>query len=255
MRIRIFVLGSLVAAVAMLAGCRSSASPSATQTTLVIAQGGDPGALNPAVTTSGNTHPVTDQIFNGLVGLDAELNPVAELAEGWHIDDGGRTFRFTLRDGVRWHDGTPFTSADVKFTFDDALLKYHSRTRAALEGLLFSGFDTPDDRTVVFRLKRPYSPLLQRLDVVEDINHSGASICGSGSPERRADAEPYRDRAISLRELRSRKQRGAEAKPGLFSEGPARRGSTGLPHLPEPGDVGGRARERGRGLPRRYSGS
>ena len=53
-------------------------------------------ALNPAVTTSGNTHPVTDQIFNGLVGLDAELNPVAELAERWQIEDGGRTYRFTL---------------------------------------------------------------------------------------------------------------------------------------------------------------
>ena len=45
---------------------------------------------------------------------------------------------------MRWHDGTPFTSADVKFTFENALLKYHSRTRAALEGLLL-GIDTPDD--------------------------------------------------------------------------------------------------------------
>lgn len=159
-------LSPLVALVAILAACRSPSSSELVQTTLVIAQGGDPGALNPAVTTSGNTHPVTDQIFNGLVGLDAELNPVPELAERWHIEDDGRTYRFTLRDGVRWHDGTPFTSGDVKFTFDNALLKYHSRTRAALEGLLL-GIETPDDRTALFRLKRPYSPLLQRLDVVE----------------------------------------------------------------------------------------
>jgi peptide/nickel transport system substrate-binding protein len=54
----------------------------------------------------------------------------------------------------------------VKFTFEEALLKYHSRTRAALEGLLHS-IDTPDPHTAIFRLKRPYSPLLQRLDVVE----------------------------------------------------------------------------------------
>lgn len=154
----------LLALAAMLGACRS-ASP-ASQTTLVVAQGGDPGALNPAVTTSGNTHPVTDQIFNGLVGLDAELNPIPELAERWQIEDDGRTYRFTLRDGLKWHDGTPFTSADVKFTFDNALLKYHSRTRAALEGLLLE-VQTPDERTAIFRLKRPYSPLLQRLDVVE----------------------------------------------------------------------------------------
>jgi peptide/nickel transport system substrate-binding protein len=150
----------------MLVACRSPTSPPPELTTLVIAQGGDPGALNPAVTTSGNTHPVTDQIFNGLVGLDAQLLPTAELAERWQIEDDGRTYRFTLRDGVRWHDGTPFTSGDVKFTFENALLKYHSRTRAALEGLLLA-IETPDDRTAVFRLKRPYSPLLQRLDVVE----------------------------------------------------------------------------------------
>jgi peptide/nickel transport system substrate-binding protein len=136
------------------------------QTTLVVAQGGDPGALNPAITTSGNTHPVTDQIFNGLVGLDEQLNPVAELAESWTIEDGGRTYRFALRGGVKWHDGAPFTAADVKFTFEEALLKYHSRTRAALEPLVTS-IEVADDRTVVFHLKRPYSALLQRLDVVE----------------------------------------------------------------------------------------
>ena len=128
--------------------------------------GADPGALNPAVTTSGSTHPITDQIFNGLVGLDEQFQPVPELAERWTVDDGGRTYRFALRPGVKWHDGTPFTSADVKFTFEQALLKYHSRTRAALEGLLAT-VDTPDELTAVFRLKRPYGPLLQRLDVVE----------------------------------------------------------------------------------------
>ena len=132
----------------------------------MIAQSGDPGALNPAVTTSGSTHPVTDQIFNGLVGLDQQLNPVPELAERWTVEDGGRSYRFHLRSGVRWHDGAPFTSADVKFTFEQALLKYHSRTRAALEGIVMA-IETPDPLTAVFRLVRPYAPLLQRLDVVE----------------------------------------------------------------------------------------
>jgi peptide/nickel transport system substrate-binding protein len=149
-----------------LAGCGGRPGSHAAPTTLVIALGSDPGALNPAVTTAGSTHPVTDQIFNGLVGLDADLNPVPELADRWSIEDEGRTYRFTLREGVKWHDGVPLTSADVKFTFEQALLKYHSRTRAALEGLLLE-VETPNPVTAVFRLKRPYSPLLQRLDVVE----------------------------------------------------------------------------------------
>ena len=157
---------ALCAFAAAAAGCGHGTSNGSPSATLVVALNGDPGAMNPAVTTSGNTHPVTDQIFNGLVGLDEKLSPVPELAERWTIEDEGRTYRFALRRGVRWHDGQPFTSADVKFTFEQALLKYHSRTRAALQDLL-EGVDTPDDYTAVFRLRRPYSPLLQRLDVVE----------------------------------------------------------------------------------------
>ena len=88
----------------------------------MVAVGADPGALNPAVTTSGNTHPITDQVFNGLVGLDEQFQPVPELAERWTVEDGGRTYRFALRPGVNWLDGTPFTSADVKFTFERRFL-------------------------------------------------------------------------------------------------------------------------------------
>lgn len=164
--------------------------------TLVVALNGDPGAMNPAVTTSGNTHPVTDQIFNGLVGLDENLSPVPELAERWTIEDGGRTYRFALRRNVMWHDGTSFTSADVKFTFEEALLKYHSRTRAALQDLL-DRVDTPDEHTAVFRLRRPYSPLLQRLDVVEASiiprhAYAGQDLLSGESTRRPVGTGPFR---------------------------------------------------------------
>lgn len=158
---------ALVVAAILAPGCRPDAAPgTGLRSTLVVALNGDPGAMNPAVTTSGGTHPVTDQIFNGLVGLDETLSPVPELAESWTVEDDGRAYRFALRQDVRWHDGQPFTSADVKFTFEQALLKYHSRTRAALQDLV-ARIDTPDAHTAVFRLRRPYGPLLQRLDVVE----------------------------------------------------------------------------------------
>ncbi len=159
-------LAVLVLAATVAACGRGAAPPDATPTTLVVAQGNDPGTLNPAITTSGNVHPVTDQIFNGLVGLDEDLAPVPELAERWEVAEAGRRYTFFLRPGVRWHDGQPFTSADVKFTFEQALLEFHSRTRAALRNVL-EGIDAPDPLTVVFRFKEPYAPLLQRLDVVE----------------------------------------------------------------------------------------
>ena len=67
---------------------------------------------------------------------------------------------------MKWHDGTPFTSADVKFSFEEVLLKFHARTKASMGGVL-AGIETPDDRTVVFRFKHPYAPLLYQLDVTE----------------------------------------------------------------------------------------
>lgn len=134
--------------------------------TAVVAISTDPGQLNSAITTSGNTHSVADQIYNGLVGLDESLNPVPELAKSWDITQGGKVYTFHLQSNVKWHDDQPFTSADVKFTFEQALIKFHSRTKSGLESVL-EGIDTPDPLTVVFRFKQPYGPLLQRLDVVE----------------------------------------------------------------------------------------
>ena len=126
----------------------------------------EPPHLNPGITTTGPVHTVTASIFNGLVGLDEQGNPVPELAERWQITDEGKTYTFALRKGVRWHDGVPFTAADVKFTFDNILLKYHARTRAGLEANL-AAIEVPDPYTVVFRFKQPYAPLLRRLDVQE----------------------------------------------------------------------------------------
>jgi len=134
--------------------------------TAVVVMNADPGPLNPAITTAGGTHTVTDQIFNGLVGLDDSLNPVPELAVSWQVSADGKTYTFKLQPNVMWHDGQPFSSADVKFTFEQGLLKFHARTKAALESVL-DGIDAPDPDTVIFRFKQPYGPFLQRLDVVE----------------------------------------------------------------------------------------
>ncbi len=134
--------------------------------TLVVAIGEDPGQFNPAITTSFGPHSVADSIFNGLVALDDNANPQPDLAERWTVSDDATTYTFHLVEGVTWHDGEPFTSEDVKFTFENILLKFHSRTKAGLETIL-EGIDTPDEHTVIFRFNAPYGPLLQRLDVTE----------------------------------------------------------------------------------------
>jgi peptide/nickel transport system substrate-binding protein len=134
--------------------------------TLVVALSADPGGLNPAITTSGGTHTSSEIMYNGLLRFDEDQQPQPDLAESWEITDDGATYTFTLRDDVVWHDGEPFTSEDVKFTFENALLELHSRTAASMGGVLDS-IDTPDDTTVVFSFSQPYAPLLQQLDVSE----------------------------------------------------------------------------------------
>ena len=134
--------------------------------TLVIALSDDPGHFNPGITTGFNVHAVTGSIFNGLVELDDNANLHPDLADSWDVSDDSTQFTFHLAEGVRWHDGEPMTSADVKFTFENVLLNYHSRTKGGLSGILES-IDTPDDHTVVFNFTQPYAALLQRLNSTE----------------------------------------------------------------------------------------
>jgi len=134
--------------------------------TLVVAISADPGHLNPAITTSGATHTAAELLYNGLLGRDERGDAIPDLAESWTIEQAGAVYRFRLRDDVTWHDGTRFTSADVKFSFEEVLLKFHARTKASMSSAL-AGIETPDDRTVVFRFKQPYAPLLLQLDATE----------------------------------------------------------------------------------------
>jgi len=134
--------------------------------TLVVAIGSDPGSLNPAVTSNGGVHTASEMMFNGLVGWGTDGKLVPELAESWTIEGGGTSYRFNLRQNVKWHDGRPFTADDVKFTFERALLRLHSRTQASV-GTAQPTIETPDQNTVIFRFANPYAPLLQQLNVTE----------------------------------------------------------------------------------------
>ena len=132
----------------------------------VIVVPADPGHLNPAISTGSHVHAAADSIYNSLVELDRDLRPQPDLALRWTISEGGTVYTFHLAPGVRWHDGTAFTSADVKYTFEEVLLKHHARTKAGL-GHVLAAIETPTPDTVVFRLRKPYGALLQLLNVTE----------------------------------------------------------------------------------------
>ena len=68
--------------------------------------------LNPA------DRDVNRLVFNGLVKFDQWGNPVPDLVEAWNVSLKGDVFNITLKEGVVWHDGMPFTTEDVAFTID-----------------------------------------------------------------------------------------------------------------------------------------
>src|SRR5262249_32650466 len=91
-------------------------------------------------------------VYIRLEGLDKDGNVAPGLAQTWTIARDGLTYTFVLRRDVKWHDGKPFTAADVKFTYEKILdPKSASWLRGFFEPI--SQVDAPDDYTVVLRLR------------------------------------------------------------------------------------------------------
>ncbi|WP_325345039.1 ABC transporter substrate-binding protein [Xylophilus sp.] len=130
--------------------------------TLVIGPGPElTTPLTSAITTAGLAQTVSGKIFDGLLTFDAQLRPQPQLATGWSEAADGRSITFRLRPGVKWHDGAPFTSADVAFSALEAWKKYHSRGRSTFAPV--EAVDTPDALTAVFRLSQPAPYLIAAL--------------------------------------------------------------------------------------------
>ena len=113
----------------------------------------EPPHLQGALSTADAVWQTTSKFHNGLLNYDPDLNPVPELAESWEISADGLQITFRLRQGVKFHDGHDFTSADVKFTMEEMIKKFHPRGRT-----VFSHLDevaTPDAHTAVFKFKTP----------------------------------------------------------------------------------------------------
>jgi peptide/nickel transport system substrate-binding protein len=135
--------------------------PAAAQTTqkreLVVAQGGDISTLDPHMSTSSNDIRISFNIFDNLTSRrpDGKLNP--GLATEWKLQ-GQQAWVFKLRQGVKWHNGDPFTSADAKFsierTYDPAAKMRVSTILTTIERI-----EAPDPTTLVIHTKKP-DPLL-----------------------------------------------------------------------------------------------
>jgi peptide/nickel transport system substrate-binding protein len=99
-------------------------------------------------------------LYNRLAALDVDSQLIPDLAERWEISNAGLTYVFHLREGVRWHDGAPFTAGDVQWTLE-SLRDTGSLAAEAIRRI--AGIETPDARTVLIRLTEPWAPFLMTL--------------------------------------------------------------------------------------------
>lgn len=127
---------------------------------------GSPRAINPLLSFSSDLdRDLTGLIFQGLVALNERGEPVPALAESWEISPDEKDITFRLRRGVRWHDGAPFTAADVVFTTgilqSDAFAESGQPASTYLSQLWRNiSVEQLDDYTVRFRLHQPLASFL-----------------------------------------------------------------------------------------------
>ncbi len=140
---------------------RSSPDPN----TLTFLLESSPVSLDPRIGTDAFSARLQGLIFNSLVRRDVHANLVPDLAERWETPDP-TTYVFHLRPNVKFQNGRPLTSADVRFTFE-SILRGHLTTVKQEQYEIISDIETPDLQTVIFKLKKPDSGFLWLLSLGE----------------------------------------------------------------------------------------
>jgi peptide/nickel transport system substrate-binding protein len=131
----------------------------ATGGTLVAAIGGDPDQLDPHTTTSSFAFTVLENVYDTLVQPGDDLTMEPALAESWEVSDDLLTWTFTLREGVTFHDGSSFDSADVVASFER--IREEGANNWRLEAV--EEFNALDEFTVEMVLNRPAPNLLEQI--------------------------------------------------------------------------------------------
>ncbi|OQY18468.1 MAG: peptide-binding protein [Desulfobacteraceae bacterium 4572_35.1] len=127
--------------------------------TIIMGTIADASNLLPMLSTDSASSQVAGQVYNGLVRYDKDLNFEGDLAQSWEVSPDGLEIVFHLRHGVKWHDGVPFTSADVLFTYKllvdpDTPTAYSERYKQVSQAL------APDPYTFIVRYKKPLASAL-----------------------------------------------------------------------------------------------
>ena len=140
-------------------------------------------------TGTASTLRMLQNVHNSIVTVDANLTVIPSLAKSFEQSADGLTYTFRLRPGVKFHDGSAMTSADVKYSFD----RCKTKETGAVNFEVFNdvaSIDTPDDATVVVKMNRLNVPFLSRL-----AENGAGAIMPKGSGEAQGKAsQKHRER-------------------------------------------------------------
>jgi peptide/nickel transport system substrate-binding protein len=131
--------------------------------TLNVGFPSDSKTFDPIFSVEATERQVLYVIYNTLVryGTDFSIHP--ELAESWTVEDGGKRIVFKLKQGVKFHDGTDFNAAAVKWNIERRLDPAVNSPQKALLEPVIASVEAPDPQTAIFNLKTPYPGLLSLL--------------------------------------------------------------------------------------------
>jgi len=130
----------------------------------VEASVGGPRFVNPILASTNDADlDIVKLIFSGLVKTNSKGEIVPDLAESFEISENGKIYTFKLKTSVTWHDGAPFTSADVLATID--YIKDPTWKSPLIAQFKNVQVEAPDQNTVILTLSEPFAPFLSLLTV------------------------------------------------------------------------------------------
>ena len=190
-RARTVTTVALAASALVLGGCAESqrsgdegeGGEQASGGTFVFAGAEEPVTLDPTFASDGESFRVARQIFEGLVGTEpGTADPAPLLAESWEVSEDALTYDFTLKTGVKFHDGTDFNAEAVCFNFDrwynmpesaqtDDLTYYYGKlmkgfaTGDRADAAIYDGCTADGEDKVQIRLKEPFAGFIAALSL------------------------------------------------------------------------------------------
>ncbi|MFC9354450.1 ABC transporter substrate-binding protein [Arthrobacter sp. NPDC057013] len=155
-----------------------------------VGDGNSSDTLDPGTILTANATLAVKSIYDPLAVTDTNFKAQPALAKSWKANADATQWTIHLREGVKWHDGSDFTSRDVFYTISRWL---DPKTGSAINGFLspyldLGGVSTPDASTIVLKLKKPNSVLMETLGanpashVIKDgvTDFSGKNLVGTG---------------------------------------------------------------------------